>query len=340
MRCVSCGEREAFYEGLCMECYSEKNPFTLEDDTIKICRECGAGFVGEWRKSASIEKYMQSILKGYEIVSRFTVVERNEATYSFHEEGDKYLIDVAQKKIISPGKLTIRRTSLSLEKRYTVCPACQKKKSGYFEAILQVRRMDGALSEIEKESIEDDVHSFVGKERDPLAFILHTKMSGEGMDFDIGGKKVARHAALFLRKGYGGKISESNKIMGRDKRTNKDILRLTIVLRLPPLQKGDHVVLEGEVFRVQGITDTIKLVNASGKRGITQEKIRELLKKGKMRKLDAMSERIIITSLTPDFVQVLRKDYSTTLVPRPKDLRIKVGEEYDVIFLEDRLFWV
>jgi len=323
-----------------MECYSEKTPFILKDDAIKMCRECGAGLVGEWRKDKLIERYMQSVLRGQDIVERFTKGEKNEATFSFHEEGNKYVIDVAQKKVISPGKQIIQQGLFSIEKRYTVCPTCQKKKSGYFEAILQVRRMDGTLTEMEKESIENDVYSYVGKERDPLAFISHTKISHEGIDFDIGGKKVARHTALSLKKSHGGKISESNKIMGRDKRTNKDILRLTIVLKLPSLREGDYVIFEDEVFRVQSVTNTLKLANAFSKRGIPQEKIQELKKKEKMKKLDVVSEKIIITSLTPDFVEVLRKDYTTSLFPRPKDLRIKVGEEYDVILLEDRLFWV
>ena len=299
-----------------------------------------AGFVGEWKKDKLIERYMQSVLRGQDIVEKFTKGEKNEVTFSFHEEGNKYVIDVTQKKIIIPGKQIMQQDSLSLEKRYTVCPTCQKKKSGYFEAILQVRRTDGTLAEMEKESIENDVYSYVEKERNPLAFISHTKISREGIDFDIGGKKVARHVVLFLRKSHGGKISESNKIMGRNKRTNKDILRLTIVLKLPSLREGDYVIFEDEVFCVQGVTNTIKLANAFGSRGIPQENIQELEKKRKMKKLDVVSEKIIIASLTPDYVEVLRKDYTTSLFPRPKDLRIKVGEEYDVILLEDRLFWV
>ena len=68
MRCVSCGKKEAFEEGLCQNCFSEKHPLVLEEDEIRICRECGAAFVEGWRKDDVKEKYMHSVLKGFDIV--------------------------------------------------------------------------------------------------------------------------------------------------------------------------------------------------------------------------------------------------------------------------------
>ena len=65
MNCFKCGKK-ALIDGLCRDCYLQDNElFMVEDDEVKICKNCGKFYLGEWIEGNFVSKYLEKNFEKY-----------------------------------------------------------------------------------------------------------------------------------------------------------------------------------------------------------------------------------------------------------------------------------
>ncbi len=159
------------------------------------------------------------------------------------------------------GEVLTRKYHLEVPVVFALCDRCMKFRSGYYEAVLQVRSFRGKLTEREREDIENFVTEAAASllERDPMAYISDVKHLEEGIDFYVGSLNAARKLARRLVDAYGGTIGESHKLVGFDRERGKRKYKAAISVRIPHFRKGDVLLVDGQPYLVTGLGERCSL---------------------------------------------------------------------------------
>jgi nonsense-mediated mRNA decay protein 3 len=215
--------------------------------------------------------------------------------------------------VIATGKLAGEDDERSEERNVTVylrmaqCPRCVRSISNYYEATLQVRAMNRFLTDEEKDELDNFVREEVAKrlKKDRMSFVSKFIIQKEGLDYQIGSMGGARNIASAIKSRYGGKITETAKLVGVEKDTGKNQYRITIAVRIPEYKIGDVVEYEGNPCKVLSMNENkIYLLKLDRREKISlnwadAEKNTKLLK----RKDECGSATII--SITPDMIMAM-----------------------------------
>lgn len=204
--CPRCGAAEGtkrFVGPFCIDCYqfNIKVPDKVE---LQQCKRCQALLLrGRWIEYSErkIKDYVESKFKGEFTGSEFLQHE-NKAKFTIERDGATVVID---KEI--PFKLN-----------NDICPECNKKAGGYFEAIIQLRGNDDRIikyTKIFEERLEES-GTFITK-------ILDLK---EGRDIYVGSTK----ATLSILKELGLTHTISSKLAGQ--KQGKRLYRTSFAIRL------------------------------------------------------------------------------------------------------------
>jgi NMD protein affecting ribosome stability and mRNA decay len=196
-RCPICNrssEEVKFYGEFCVDCAGARLKSKLQSEIeMTVCKDCGrvkvAGVFIEINKE-NIELLLRSILKHYSV--KLVHFGNGIARVKVKEEGRE-----------GPDvEMNIRLKQLSV-----LCDSCAKKRSGYYEAVVQLRgeegkveRTAGALSRyLEKngafitkaEGKEHGVDIFTSDKKVTLAFISSRHLKWKG-SFELHGEKGGR----------------------------------------------------------------------------------------------------------------------------------------------------
>jgi NMD protein affecting ribosome stability and mRNA decay len=114
--------------------------------------------------------------------------------------------------------------SIKLETVYRTCQICSLKRSGYHEAIVQIR---GTIDKHELSKLGKKLESLATK----TEFVTDVKMVKGGMDLYVGSLTLGRRMAQVLRKS-GAAVGESSKLVGQSKNGRRKY-RVTILARFP-----------------------------------------------------------------------------------------------------------
>ncbi len=140
---------------------------------------------------------------------------------------------------------------LSTEVRLSLaqCPFCSKRSGNYFEAILQIRGLEG-LSEDEIEKLLNHINDSTEKIhlKDPNVFISRFEKVRGGYDFYMGENSFTKQMAQKLHDTYGGEAKWSSSLFGR--KGGRDIYRHTYLVRLPGFVVGDYLIREEDTLKV------------------------------------------------------------------------------------------
>ncbi len=329
--CSVCGKaNEVLIESKCRYCFfKEKELFRLPELLeVKICKNCLSYFKkNRWSfVSSSLEEVLQEASfneirgsiepKNASVkISLGDIKKSSEAVYivscSVRVEGRFAGVEYSAKK------------NVEVRARLELCGNCSRQAGGYYESVLQVRSEE-ALGRAEREEIEGLVNKLLSSiaQKDRKAFLSDFKPLRDGMDFYVGSIKVAKKLAEMLREKFGGEISESPKLFGRDK-SGKDLYRVTIALRLPRLKEGDIIELEGQLLQLLGFAKekAIAFDLQSRKRAAMPVKN---LKKAKLlgRKKDIV--KATVSEVVPGRVQVIElQNYKTLYFKTDIPLRVK-----------------
>ncbi len=115
----------------------------------------------------------------------------------------------------------------------TTCEVCKKQKTGYYEALLQVR----GENEISKErlrkifkTLEERFMKVFGKNREE--FVSKIKEKHGGINLYTSSSDVAKELGRFLKNKYGAKLEHSSELVGETDDGQRKY-RVTVLARIP-----------------------------------------------------------------------------------------------------------
>lgn len=343
MFCLLCNSEEKLYEGLCKSCYLKdfeavKVP---EYTTFTACSHCGS--------TLKHEKWVQTGYYDDEII--------NDAIQKDIDINEK-LEDVFIETEIINNRGTVYECILHvygniigerIEEQYRidvkvemgVCPNCSKFNSGYYEAVIQLRADGRKLEEDEIQASDEFMSNEIQRlcQTNKLAYVAERVVLKEGIDYQIGSYNAAHKIALNMQKQFGGVITESRKIVGRDKSRSKDLYRSWISVRLASFHKNDFISYKNNILQ-------IKKIGSHKFSGINLEREESEAiswkEYDKIKKVGTSSDiqKTIITNLTPTEVQILDpENYQTVELKKSDNMNnLEMGQEISVIKIDDKLY--
>lgn len=192
--CVVCGREDGIFIGsLCLDCYIKNKEIVKLPTKVegKYCKICGSEWVnGRWAKNKDkILTPIESII--YREIAKKMEIDSNVEEINYHIDniwkdvnGHTFAtIDIWGKIKGKDFKLS-RVVDVNIEK--TICSDCIKKKSRYYEAIIQLRFKDGEFDSKKRTIFES---FFTDEIIDNLSDVVEGK---EGIDYYFINKTVAK----------------------------------------------------------------------------------------------------------------------------------------------------
>jgi len=344
MFCVRCGSADSeLYDGLCRDCFLEDYTILSIPSRIEVyvCSHCHAKLIsGQWvDEGLPEEEIVYRALE--ENISWEPPVENPEIELEIiQQRGTIYqcLVEVDAEVL---GRMVSQEYGVEVRLTNTVCPACSKQASGYYEAVIQLRADGRELDESEIERADLTVKRTLLKlsRMDKLAYLPQRVEVKEGVDYYIGSHKSARKVVSALREELGGIASESPRLMGRDRSSGKGLYRTWISLRLPDFRIGDFLLHQDRTLAVLDLR----------KRGVSVKDLETRDVKnilwGEYENIDLVAraadvKTTTVTARSPGRIQVLHPETF-----EPVDLeadsytsKLEIGEQVPVIEIKKRLY--
>jgi len=223
---------------------------------------------------------------------------------------------------------------------WETCDTCSRISGGYFEGIVQIRA-DKRIPTSEElgncTRIAEDVASRSRMKGDRLSFIANTLELDEGVDYYVGSMKLGKQICRAIIDVYGGKFSESPKLVGQ--KNGVDLYRITFALRLPEFVRGDIIGVGDKVIEVQNCGKHVSGIDLeTGKRFM--ENFNDLMDVKKLsRKQDAVPA--VLVADEKKTIQVLDPEtYETITIKRPEFLSAEAGNEVKIVKTTKGIFVV
>ncbi len=356
--CPRCGRTSSeveFVGNLCKDCYVEMYGVARLPNRISyvFCRYCGRyKYQGGWNEpSGSVEETLREYIEM--IVLRKGRPSRD--VEEFWVEGVRFdrdfvgagiyraIIDVAGRS----GSVILREAKIvEVKVDMAVCPDCTNRitKRGY-NAIIQVRSNSGRLSK----ELRSRVEGFLAEE---LSWVLKSTIIGtedhrEGFDLLIADPSSARMIASKLRHAFLGRTVETWKLVGR-KQDGSRKGRLTILVRIPDIEAGDLIEINGRPYMYLASTGrgSALLVDLRSGREITTRP--DFLWESGFKRYDASSNTRVFMLIGKGRNKLIFLDedagYETVEAPLSKSRimveKLEQGARYKVIIVGDRFYVV
>jgi nonsense-mediated mRNA decay protein 3 len=346
---------------LCPECYRKEIPpirFKKHPSLI-LCSQCFATKSGtQWYYPSSDELTQFVNSCAIKIVEESLDLQESDELVTIDP---KFLWDDSLKEIdisISLKRYGIASTSptppdppiehiqVALPLEYQLCPRCSRIARGSYEAILQIREAQGALSQKKRETILSLIEDMLQSQfKDhPQSIISKIIQKKQGMDLYFISSKCATAIAYSIRDSAAALIKITSKLVGLDKSTSKRKYRVNISVRLPPLRVGDFMILDSSVYEIQVIGGG-KISLRDLKTGIhrtilvktlwSQLSHRELT----VLKREEYTHSYLVITETPDSLQIMNmKTYETYEVQKPIDKKFASGDVIQGCQLNEKVF--
>ncbi len=329
MMCYQCGKRESKIEGLCEPCFLESQP-PLFFKNLKIlkCRECGDFYFKSWRN-----------LKLDDVIEEYISLRNTD--FNVEENDQFYTVSVIARQKFHEKQThpLVQQTQFFVYVRESLCTQCSKMLSGYYQAVLQVRRQGHLLTEEERGLLSDIVTGSLRKKD----FISRIDERKEGTDFYFSTAKAAKRAADILKRRLGGIVRESYNVVGFDRQKCADVKRGTILFSLHRYRKGDVVFYQGSVFEVSSSEKRLHLKTGGGETVLPWKKVEHLENENLLSVLspsDYTVKECQVLDVAPLTVLVMLPDFATVYLERPKGIKIEVGNTYRILFFQERSYWM
>lgn len=320
MFCVECGkETEETFDGLCIECYVKGRKFFNIPGIIEVtvCRNCGAYKVESGWAHGELDELIRAFLE----------------EHIKHEGIKNFEVRVDGNTVACTGEFhgfPIREEEqIEVKIKNSICETCSRIKGGYFEAILQVRKEGGKMSDRELQ-LSDDV---VYKKSSEYAggYVSKREMIHGGVDYYIGDKKMAASAARILSEIFHGESSVSPSLVGM--KDGREVYRNTYIVRIPEYTRGGYVEVDGRVYRVIDMGKRIGLMDMEN--GERRYFYRNQMSKAKI--MDVGEMEAVVVSEKEGELQVLDpENYRTVVISKPEGM--KVGDTVKVVKWKGRIY--
>jgi len=137
------------------------------------------------------------------------------------------------------------------------CEACAREGTQYFEAILQVRSSNYDILEKSIESLQQRVAGL----RHKGMFINKVERLDDGYDLYVTNRKLCQVLGKELQEIFGGEFKISPTLFTRNKQTSKNVYRVSVLVRLPSFEKGDILLVDDKVYKVEKLGGKIKMLD-------------------------------------------------------------------------------
>jgi nonsense-mediated mRNA decay protein 3 len=324
--CPRCGRSaQQFFNNICEACFLEgfkllQVPLVV---AARICPRCGSYIKGgKWIRGKGLEEAVLQTLK--------------EAVKTHGEAEDPQIqlkprqIDARRFKVQVRANARVKGISVAGEAevevrlRYETCDTCSRISGGYYEAIVQIRAENRLPSIKELQKCEEIALGIVDKAREkgaPLAFITKTERLKEGWDLYIGSTKVARQICHGILGEFGGRLTESPKLVGM--RQGRKLYRITLSLRLPEFLRGDIIAIGEKIIEVKASNKGIRGIDlGTGERVSigSREAVRLCNKE------DAV--KTVVISIGENIIEILDPEtHKPVSIRKPPFLAAQPGEE-------------
>jgi nonsense-mediated mRNA decay protein 3 len=338
--CPKCGsDADVFYDNVCMQCFIGNKKLLGSPQIVygRICPTCGSVFRrGRWQFGGKEEDTVNSFVKeNLELNRDANSVEL--ALTSKQLDYSRYMVHVEAKGEIKGAPIdAVMDTEVRIS--WETCDTCSRISGGYFEGIVQIRA-DKRLPTPEElkrcVAIAEGVAARSQEKGDKLAFVARTEELPEGIDIYVGLIKLGRQICRAVIDTFGGKITESPKLIGQ--KNGVDLYRITYALRLPEFVRGDIISVDGTVIEVRGCGKHVSGIDLeTGKRFM--ENFNDLMDVKKLSRRDDAVSAVLVAD-EGRTIQVLDPHtYETVTVKRPEFLSVEPGNEIKIVKTEKGIF--
>lgn len=255
MFCVECGHEGELIGSLCEECYSKKHLHASLPEHVDVimCAHCSAVKTEKgWDSVGSVKEAAEMAIENTITVSKDAKVTNMQIQLS--ERDERNLVAEVTVAISAHGKEFQRVLSTSIRLKRGACDQCSKKMGKYYEAILQVRGPERALSENDMQDAERMVKARIeGMRRSSRdVFLSRIDQVKGGLDFYFSTISAARSIAKELQEALCAEYKESSSLWG--KKDGREVNRMTYLVRLPGFRKGDVIEHSGLDYYVRGMS--------------------------------------------------------------------------------------
>lgn len=287
MFCIECGREverdDELIGGVCVPCFLEHNPIVRLPPVVDLvrCPRCGAVKVrGGWRSapkagegrkgrpdegrddgeqlrsavSAAVEGAIEAIEEARVSSVALRVLQEDRLTF---------IVDV-QAELEVGAQRARQELSTKVRLHLEACDVCSRRAGNYFEAIVQFR---GARSRPATDRDLETARRVATEEATRLeeasreAHMVKVEEPRGGLDFYLSTQSAGSQIARALAARFGASLSSSTSQGGR--KDGRDLVRTTLIVRMPDLRSGDYVLFEGDLMRVLSATDKDALVTSA-----------------------------------------------------------------------------
>ena len=255
--CPRCGNPKVV-NTFCAACLRELHPLVdrVKDVSLSICVMSGKVKIGTGWEVLDINEAVQKVVEK-SLVSKETIVEvvtqdlDQEFIDELHKPGLNRTVDVVTTVTGQVNDITpySEEYEIPVTIKTTVSPRYAKIGTQYFEGVLQLRN--------DHKKVHRALSSLVAKQ-DGLA-INKEVVQKRGIDYYFTDKQRMRQIAHELFNRFGGLMKENARLITYDKQRSKDVHRLTVLIEFPPFARGDVLVNDDSLVRVQGLGKKIRI---------------------------------------------------------------------------------
>jgi len=354
---VECGREvegeEELRGSLCLVCFLERNSLLNLPDVIDLvrCPDCGSTYGrGGWGHprdpgvehdpdemdqddvTTAAEGALQVIDGGLVRSVQIQVRSVTPSTYGVEVEAE----------IGFMGQVIPAHASSRVRIKGEMCQPCSRRAGMYYEAVIQLRgTKDRPATEEELDRartfVTDEINR-LGAQSRGVALVKSEELHG-GLDFYLTSHSAASQVTKSLCSMYSATSSTSTTMAGR--RDGKEVVRVTHLVRMPELRRGDYVMLRDQMLRVISASPkdvTIEATAGTGKRRhLGRAEQQQLTFVGDA----ASAEEAVLVSATDKEVQVLDPvTFATMDVRLPEGYEVGDRETVLVVRTEDTLYLV
>ena len=255
MFCVECGKEGELIGALCRECYSKKHvqPSIADHVDLVMCAHCQSMLTDKgWEDVGSIRHAAEDAVEGALVLPKDAKV--SDFRVHLTEKDERNLEARIEVMLVVQGHEFTRELGTIVRVKRGSCTECSKQQGKYYEAIVQVRGPERTFPKQLEGEVERTVRVRVGAMRKSSREVFLSKVEKVkgGLDFYFSTVSSARSVSRDLQEAYCAEYKESSSLWGR--RDGKDVYRMTYLVRLPAMFKGDVVLYEGREYYVRGMS--------------------------------------------------------------------------------------
>jgi nonsense-mediated mRNA decay protein 3 len=336
MLCLRCGKRDQFANHLCEECILETvKPVSIPPVVQgNVCRLCGRLQKGRsWTEPFDGPADAAVHLAEMNVESSENVKTKRVELSVDHEDNNKFQISGRAESIYS-GVIIKQDIACEVRLRPQTCSWCSRMQGNYYEAIIQLRGLDGLSDEeleelLGKASRETDAAHL----KDPSVFMTKLEKVRGGYDLYMGENSFARQLAQKIHDEYGGEAKTTSSLFGR--KDGRDIYRHTYLVRLPGFVKGDYLKGKEGPFKVLKIKRKVQVLDLRTGRE-THIELQDAMNMRMFKPGDVEVDLVVIMD-TGDEVQVL---HPTTMRPVDlvKNIQVQISDTVTGVRIDDDIY--